>query len=68
MAKTSKKISYSERTLKDLAEELKEKEKGLLDTKIEVSTRKIKNVHAIGKIKKEIARIRTAIAARRPEV
>jgi ribosomal protein L29 len=63
-----KKQDYSQKEIKELEKILKEKEKEFLDAKTEVAQRKNKNVHTTTKIRKEIARIKTAITTKQLKV
>ena len=64
MAIARKKINYNEKESKDLATALKEKEEKLLQVGIAIVQGKVKNVHETRKIRKEIARIKTALRVR----
>jgi len=65
---TKSKINYHQKELKELLKILKEKESATLEARIEIKQRKSKNVHTISKIRKEIARIKTAIRAKELKV
>ena len=64
MAIAKQRTNYNEKELKDLMTALKEKEEKLLQTGIAIVRGKVKNVHETRKIRKEIAKIKTALRAR----
>lgn len=68
MAIVRKKADYNEKESKDLIKTLNEKESKLLKTNILVAQGKIKNVHESRAIRKDVARIKTALRLKELEV
>lgn len=68
MAIVRKKADYNEKESKDLIKTLGEKESKLLETSMLVAQGKTKNVHESKAIRKDIARIRTALRLKELEV
>lgn len=58
---------YNRKEHKELMKILKEKEKNLMDAKIDVATGKAKDVHKRGNLKREIAKIKTALSMKSKE-
>ncbi len=58
-------IDIAEKNLADLQAELKEKKIALFTLKAKQKTMQLKNTHEIRETKKDIARIMTAISAKR---
>jgi ribosomal protein L29 len=56
-----KKAGYNQKEITELAKILKDKEKELLDVKVSIAQRKNKDVHLPKKIRREIARVKTAL-------
>jgi large subunit ribosomal protein L29 len=58
-------IDIAEKSLTDLQAELKEKKMALFTLKAKQKTMQLKNTHELKETKKDIARIMTAISAKR---
>lgn len=61
MAIAKKTEEYNKKESGELSKALKEKEKQLMEANMSAAQGKIKNVHSSRNIRKEIARIKTAI-------
>ncbi|HEY5600695.1 MAG TPA: 50S ribosomal protein L29 [Patescibacteria group bacterium] len=59
--KINEKKSYREKTIKKLLSEIKEKNKKIVDLKLQSKINKIKNVKEATKLRKDIAVIKTII-------
>ncbi|OGY26005.1 MAG: 50S ribosomal protein L29 [Candidatus Woykebacteria bacterium RBG_16_44_10] len=58
---TNKRTDYNQKEVAELAKILGDKEKELLDTKVSIAQRKTKDIHLPGKIRREIARVKSAL-------
>ncbi len=65
MAIARKKEEYSKKEAEDLIKNLEEKEKQLLEANMSIVQGKTKNIHSSRNIRREIARIKTAIKSKR---
>ncbi len=65
MAIARKKEDYSKKEAKELIKNVEEKEKQLLEATISIVQGKTKNTHSSRNIRREIARIKTAIRLKR---
>jgi len=61
MALSQKKTNYNQKDNQELFKVLQNKEKELLETGISIAQNKTKNFHAANIIRKDIARIKTAM-------
>lgn len=62
-----KKDNYNKKEVKELIKILDEKEKKMVDAKMDFAKRKIKDVHLPRKYRKEIASIKTALRSKELE-
>lgn len=56
------------KTIEDLNKLIPEKEKQKASTKLEQKLKKIKNVHQVNQIKKDLAQIKTILSRKRIEI
>jgi ribosomal protein L29 len=61
---TEKRVDYNQKEPEELEKILADKEKELLEAKIAATQRKAKDVHLPTKIRREIARVKTALQAK----